>query len=322
MKKDIITNLQSEDSFVIVTHISPDADAISSSVGLAYILHTLGKKVKVFFEEDIPSKFKKLVDTSYIITSEAELISLLPDSVLVGVDCATRKRLGEYVTNHFSSSKETVNIDHHESNEAWANKNWIVKDAPATAYMISLLADDLGVSLTPDLSNLLYSGIMDDTGCFRYANTTSECLEVCARLIKNGAKPQYISSILYYEVPERVLKLRARAAETLETFSDGKIALIYVLKKTLDELACTPDDTEGLIELVRSVEGVKVAFFAREINDGFKVSARSKDESIDVNRFALQYGGGGHRMASGFTLPYSLEQVLAILRTESLQLIK
>lgn len=321
MKQALIDKLKAGDEFVIVTHISPDADAISSSIGLAQILSLLGKKAKVFFEEDIPNKFKKLISLSYLINSEQELISLLKTSTLVGVDCATKKRLGDVVNKHFELAKDTLNIDHHESNENWAKINWVVKDSPATASLIHELAGNLEVKIPQDLANLLYSGIMDDTGCFRYANTTSECLNACADLIKQGAKPQYISSILYYEIPERVLKLRALAASTLETFAQGKIALIYVTKKILEDLNCVSDDTEGLIDLVCSVEGVKIAFFAREIDNGYKVSVRSKEDGVDVNKFAERFGGGGHKMAAGFTLNQPLEKVLDILRTDSLILI-
>lgn len=321
MKDALFEKLKSEKKFIIATHISPDADAISSSVGLAILLRTLGKEVKVFYEEPLPEKFLKLVDATLIINTEKDLESIISTSVLVGVDCATKKRLGEVVNKHFSSAVFTLNIDHHESNELWASLNWVIKDAPATAYMIYLLSKEIGVKLTHQQSNLLYSGIMDDTGCFRYSNTTKECLAVCAELVGEGANPNYVSNILYYEVPERVLRLRAAAASTLEIYGNGRIALIYLTDSVLKELNCTSDDTEGLIDIVRAVEGVKVAFFAREIEKGFKVSARSKDEKIDVNKFASKFGGGGHKAASGFTLNESLENVLKILRTESLDLV-
>ena len=322
--ESIIDCLKSNNNFIVVTHISPDPDAIGSSVSLAIALRKLGKEASVFLPEIISEKFsKQLVPPGMIFDGGIEkLKQVLPSAVLVGIDCATKKRLGEEINQTFDLAKSSVNIDHHASNEKWANLNWVVTEAAASAMLAGEIIKSLNVSLTIEIANLLFAGLMDDTGSFRYSNTDQKALSVAADLVGSGADPSMVSSILYFQVPERVLRLRSAALSTLEVFGDGKISLLYVTDELLTKFNCTAEDTEGLVDLARSIEGVCVAFFIRQISSGYKISARSKDKNVDVNKFAANYGGGGHPAAAGFTIEKNLDQVLNILRTDGISLLK
>jgi phosphoesterase RecJ-like protein len=317
----IIDQIKTSNSFVISTHISPDSDAIGSSVGLALALISMNKTATVYLPEKLSSKFESLVPKGIIFKgTEEELKILLKSSTFIGVDCATKKRLGEVIYNNFALALNTLNIDHHASNENWGAYNWIADTTAATAVMISRIIESLDLSCDPVMSNLLYAGILDDTGSFRYSNTNVEALEYAADLVQSGASPSAISQILYFEIPERVLKLRAKCLNTLETLCEGKISLLFVTNEMLNEFSCEAEDTEGLVDQARSIQGVKVAFFLREIDGGFKVSARAKDETVDVNQFAAQFGGGGHKAASGFSLNMDLENALSTIRSQSIKI--
>jgi len=309
---------KSSKEVIVVTHISPDADAVGSSLGLALLLEKNGIEANCFFSEKLPVKLLSLVDKNRVFFAEDELIEKLNNgALLIGVDCATKKRLGEVVYKNFSLAKATINIDHHASNENWGELNWVVPDAAATAEMIFGFSNSLSLKLNSDIANLLYAGILDDTGSFCFSNTSGKTLRVSADLIDAGANPAEISNNLYFQVPEKVWRLRSKSLLTLRLEHQGRVGLMFVTQEMLNETGCLSEDTEGLVDIIRSIQGVEVAFFVREIENGFKVSARSKNPEIDVNSFASFFGGGGHKAAAGFTIVDNLDTALDLITKKS-----
>ncbi len=312
--KILETLLQFDKDYLVGTHISPDSDAIGSSVALYLALESTGKNVTLFLESDLNPRFHGLVP------SHVKIIHTVPDGeyVFVGVDCATQKRLCEENEKLLSNSIASFNIDHHTSNELWGETYFIDSVSPAAACIVYQILIDLKIDISKEIASLLYAGILDDTGFFRFSNTTANSLIVASKLVELGAKPADISNIIHFEVPKRVVKLRANALNTLDFYLDDKVAIIYITEDMLNKANCTSEDAEGLVDFARSVSGVLLAFFIRQIDTKkWKVSSRSKVSKYDVNQLAGRFGGGGHKMAAGFTLSGTLEECIQSIIKES-----
>ncbi|MCB0324259.1 MAG: hypothetical protein KDD69_11835, partial [Bdellovibrionales bacterium] len=189
-----------------------------------------------------------------------------------------------------------------------------------TAYLIEQLFAHFGMTPSVAAAQLLLAGLMDDTGSFRYSNATVAAFDCAARLVAQGAAPEHIANILYFSLPERVLRLRAMAFNGLALLLEGRLAVIAVTDDMLQSCKADASDTEGVVELARSIEGTVAAAFLREIDSGWKVSLRSKDPRVNVNTIAGRFGGGGHPAAAGCRMQGSrddVEQVLSGLFSEA-----
>jgi len=297
-------------SIVVAAHISPDSDAVGSSLGLTRILNSVGKSATGYLVDQIPKRVQPLVKDSKI-THEVPREGF---DLLIAVDTATKKRLGEHSEVLSKLAKKTIVIDHHISNPAYGDLNFIDATAASTASIILCLGKLLGAKFDETTLNLLLAGLMDDTGCFRFGNTDERVFLEAAELAKLGAKPEKISEILYFSSPLKYLKLQSKVIESIEMIANSQIAFGTMPLKTLTSLSCTKDDADGLIEVLRSVEGTRGAVFLRELDptpeapNKWKASIRNKQGSFDANVVAGTFGGGGHIAAAGCTLEMPLEQ--------------
>ena len=219
--------------------------------------------------------------------------------------------MGKEQEQLFAVTEQSFNIDHHISNESWADINYIVSDACASAEIAVDVLEELGVTIDKQMADLLYAGIMDDTGSFRYANTNVSALEHAAKLVACGAKPDEVANKLYFSVSEKVLKLRALALSKMSLELAGRVSFLAVTSEMLESLGCSSQDTEGLVDEIRTINGVTGVIFIRELEekDKWKVSLRSKQGDFDVQAVAASFEGGGHKMAAGCTMEGSLEKV-------------
>lgn len=288
---------------VVLGHVFPDADAIGSAGGLALGLLSLGIDVIVHLREPIPERMKVLV-------ADVPFSDNLPgNSAIVVVDTASRARVGMAVEELPGDHGEIVNIDHHISNPGWADYNLVKGNHPACASIILEILEACGAKITSEIANLLFAGLLEDTGSFRFSNSNKVAFDSAARLLSYGAEPEYVSNQIYFNVPERVLKLRGLAIPKIKKELDGKLGLLTVTDAMLAEAGATADDTEGLIDEVRSMQGVAGAVMIREREEVWKVSLRSKSSKLDVNKIASQFGGGGHKAASGCTVDGAIGEV-------------
>jgi len=319
--KVISERINSSGRIVLATHISPDPDAIGSSGALCLSLRLAGKDAVLYLPEPLSEKLSKLLPRECTINILPE-----PDYLLIGLDCATKKRLGvdsgpvqsgqekelQSYERLLGNANYRINIDHHFSNEEWGDINWIEGDWAATAIMVFRLLEASSLPIDPKIAGLLYAGIMDDTGSFRYSNTSSDALSTCASLLSAGARPWDIADTLYFQEPLRIIKLRGRVLETLDVDFSGKVASLWLTEEMRIATGCQPDDSEGMIDIARAIEGVELALFIRQINQNkWKGSIRSKSEKYNVSTFASQFGGGGHSAASGFTIEGSSQDEVA-----------
>jgi len=296
---------EKENNFLISAHVNPDGDALGSQLALAIALRRLGKKVTLANAHPVPNIYHFLPQWD---TIRVKPENILQSDVFVAIECPTLDRLG-CMHEHAKMSKVIVNIDHHISNTRFGKYNYVETSAAAVGEQIYDILNFMKFEITFDIAICIYTSILTDTGSFAYANTTHKTHKIASELIKLGVNPTEISQYIYENNSMSKLHLLALTLETLQMSSDGKIAWVILTKDMYEKTKTNFDETDGFINYVRSLAGVKVAILFREEQGKIKVSFRSKDRAIDVNKIALKFGGGGHRQASGCTITGKITDV-------------
>ncbi len=315
LARQIAEILCCEQRFLILTHYRPDGDAIGSQLALAILLKNLGKHVTVWNDDDVPAKFRFLPRSNLICRPPAEPQDF---DVVIAVDVSTWQRAG-LGTERIRRKKYFINIDHHVSNEKFADLNWVVPNAPASGQIVYHLIKAGGFPLTREIATCLFAAIFTDTGQFSYSNTTADCLRVAAELVDAGLNVGEISRHVYESYPYARVRLLQKALADLKLADHNRVAYTWVTRDMFEESGAKREDTEGLIDYARSIEGVLVAALFEEMAEPGKirVSLRSKHPEIDVNSIARHFGGGGHREAAGARIsghPKDVEtRVLAVI---------
>jgi len=318
--RDITEIMRREQSFLILTHYRPDGDAIGSQLALTMILQGLGKTVEAWNDDDVPAKFKFLPG--------AKLITRPPVTpkhfdVVIAIDTSTWQRVGT-AADKIAGKKHFINIDHHVSNEKFAQINWIVPAAPASGQIVFDLIKHGGFALTPDIAKCLFAAISTDTGSFMFANTTAACLRAAAELVETGINVGDLSRHIYESYPYARLRMLQMALADLKLTDNKHTAYFWLTKDMFTNSGAKREDTEGLIDFARAIEGVVVAMLFEEMEEPgkFRVSFRSKNPLVDVNSIARHFGGGGHREAAGARLsglPQEVETKVLSAVTSALQ---
>ncbi len=304
MLKKINDLIAAHSSFLITTHESPDGDAIGSSLALANYLVELGKDVTIHTCDCVPEIYQFLPMADAITTS-------LPDrdyDVCFVLDVGEFRRAGKQIGN-CSRIGSFINIDHHKTSEQFGTVNFIDTQAAATGVLIHRLIKNAGGSISLATAHCIYVALITDTGSFRYSNANTEAFSVAGEMISKGVNAWDISSRLYESQPRSRIELLSLALSTLAFSPCGRFASLAV---TLDMYAKTGTDaelTDGFVNYPRSVKGVEVAIFFRQLSeDSYKVGFRSKGV-VDVSGLAEGFGGGGHRNAAGCVVDGCLAEV-------------
>lgn len=301
--------IEANDSFVIMSHVRPDGDAIGSQIALGFSLMAMGKTVFLVNEDGVPESMEFLKGSEKVTTPPAEPLEV---DVAIALDTATKPRLGENALHAASKAKVWLNIDHHISNPAYGDINVIDASSPATGQIIYHLITELGYPMPEETRDAIYVAVSTDTGSFQYGSTTAKTYEMAADLIRRGLDLGKINADTYDNNPFRKIELMRALLNTLEISADGKLAHWELRDATRIGLDLQPDDSEGLIDLIRGVKGVRVAAFFEELEGGkIRVSMRSKDKGVNVCDVALQFGGGGHALAAGIRMAGPLEEARA-----------
>jgi phosphoesterase RecJ-like protein len=228
--------------------------------------------------------------------------------VMVVVDCGDAGRTG-LMEKGASLPSIVINIDHHVTNKHFGSINWINSEATATGEMIYDLIQGLGLPITPGIALSLYTALFTETGSFRYSNTTSKALRIAAELVEKGIKPDWLSQQIYETRSFGGLRLLGEVLTRMERSNDGRIAWVVVTQELFDRTQSDLEDSEDFVNYPRSLEGVEVAVFFREIDPTtYKISFRARD-GVDVAELAEEFGGGGHRYAAGCRIRGNLDQV-------------
>lgn len=305
---DLIVN---SNSILITVHESPDGDAVGSMLALAGMLEFMNKKVTMYSPDVIPTKLRFLNKWNKI---ETETKNINDFDLMIMLDCGDRARSGRYITS-FKGYKKLINIDHHVSNDAFGDFNYIDPKVSSTAEHVYALVKELltrtGMSKMPEyIATCILAALYDDTGGMRYISTTSKTLNIAADLVDSGANCSNVSENLFFSVSREKMELTSRVLTTLTFEKQGQIAYMMMQISDLEATGAFAEDSEGLIDFPRAIYGVEVAFLIKEVEKNkFKLSFRSRGK-VDVNDFCSRFGGGGHKVAAGCTIKGELKEII------------
>jgi phosphoesterase RecJ-like protein len=298
--------LRAHQRFVVMSHIRPDGDALGCTLAMALCLRQLGKDVQMWNDEGCLEKFLFLPQSGLVTLPPSE-----PEEfdVAIVLDTAVKNRAGRCVTA-VKRAGLWMNIDHHVSNPRFGDVNHIDSTAPATGQILFELFREGELPITYEMADNLYVAISTDTGSFQYPQTTARTYEIGAELMRMGVNVGSLSQRLYESYPRRRIELLKAMLNVLQFTSGDRVASFALSLATANALGVKPEDNEGLIDHVRAVEGVVVAAFFEELEDGMvRGSLRSKDPRADVCKVATQFGGGGHTLAAGLRTRGTLAEV-------------
>ncbi len=297
--------LRTHQSFVLISHVRPDGDAIGSQLALGFSLMAAGKNVRLINEDGLPDNLTFMAGSGKIELPPADPLDV---EVAIALDTATKPRLGDRALHAASKAKIWLNIDHHISNPKYGDLNLIDSSSPATGQILYQLITALDLPLPAETRDAIYVAVSTDTGSFQYPSTTAATYEMAADLTRRGLEVGTINSKIYDNYPYRRVELMRALLNTLEISEDGLVANWELRDQTRIDLALLPEDSEGLIDIIRAIRGVQLAVFFEELVDGkIRVSMRSKDHRLDVCQIAMEFGGGGHALAAGIRMTGPLE---------------
>ena len=292
---------------LMLGHVHPDADVLGTLLAIGRCLESRGWTITCAGPHPIPDALAFLPDASRWQTWKTAPRMF---DVIVLTDCPNDERTEGLLTGARGASTEVLNIDHHPDNRRYGTMNWLDPTAAATGEMVFDLMNALGDPVTPEIALNLFTAIHTDTGSFRYSNTTEKTFRIAAALTAAGADPALVSDRLYQRRSRDALGTLGEILRRVEVSADGRVAWLAVPRGLASDAFLASED---LVGYPRSIEGVTVAFLAREEQDGVvKCSLRGKGQ-VAVNRIAQRFGGGGHDNAAGCTLRGGLGEATAAL---------
>jgi phosphoesterase RecJ-like protein len=282
-------------SITVIAHIATDGDTLGAGLALFGALKSLDKEVQIVCEDVVPHIYAFMPMTEYVLEPHQAKCS----DMVIAVDCADTERMGN-AYELFKAAKCNASIDHHLSGCGYAQLNAVDPHASATGELIYELILRLDAAITPEIATCLYVAISTDTGHFMYTNTTERSMEIAGKLISCGVDIAETTRNLYRTRTLSKTLLLGCMLSKLEFFHNNKICTVLITQTDMDRSASPDEDTEGLIDYMRDIEGVQIAIFFREYPGGYiKASLRAKTNA-DMSALAAQFAGGGHKGAAGF----------------------
>ena len=298
---NILEEIDKANSIVILTHENPDGDAIGTGLALYNALKQYGKNPDIIIPE-YPRTFEFLPGAEEI-KKESNIEKY---DLAISVDCATSKMLNGFV-DYFDNAKVKVSIDHHSTNTMFGDYNYVSPDAPACAQVLLVVLNYFHMEVTQEIGTCILTGIITDTGGFKYSGVTAETFEFVAWLLNKGINVSKIYRKVLQIKTKANFELSRIAINRLEFYEEGKIAFTYITEEDMQKVNAENGDHEGIVEIGRDIEGVEVSIFIRQAEDGCKVSMRS-NEYVNVSDVCLLLGGGGHIHAAGAKMQCTIEQ--------------
>lgn len=298
-------------SFLLTTHVRPDGDGLGSMLGLGETLERMGKKVRIVIASPLPPRYDFLNADGRIKQFQPPGDDLRSVDAVVVMDTGTWGQLGDFGPFLKSLNVDKMVIDHHLTQDDLGGPGLVDTSAEAAGRLSWEAIGALGQPLTPTSASALLAALAMDTGWFRHSNTTSATFALAADLVKAGARPEILYDALFERNTLGRLKLMGLALSRLQVEAGGKIAFTEILKDDYEATGAIPADTEDLVNFPRSIVGVEVGLlFMEQLRGGIKVSFRARGK-VNVGQVAEQFGGGGHRLASGATLNVALGEARA-----------
>lgn len=301
--KECASLLKEYDNYLILSHRNPDGDTLGSAFALKRTLDMMGKKSFVKCVDPMHHKYSYLwegVDNEELAFDR-----------IIAVDVADTKLLGESFESMYGD-KVWLCIDHHMSNRKYA-ENLFLEDRAAAAVIIYEVICELGIEITPEIASCVYTGLATDTGCFMFSNTTPTVHRIAADVMEKGADYVNINRLMFETKSMSYLRLEQMAVSSIESYFDGKCAIMTITRKMFEESGSSSTECDGIAALPRKIEGVKIGITIRERHNGsYKVSMRTV-EPYDAAKICGNFGGGGHHAAAGCEFECSLDEVKATL---------
>lgn len=307
----VIELLNGAEDVYILTHKNPDGDTLGCGTALCRVLQSMGKRAKIINGDVIPSKYDYLFEGIKAQDFEPKFI--------VAVDVADTKLLGSSVEEKYGD-KVDLCIDHHGSNIEYAKELYLKAEDGAASLTLFRIFKEMGVTITKEIADDLYTGISTDTGCFRYSNASAECYRVGAELIECGADNAAINVAMFEMKPQSYFDLLKLVLSGMRTYCDGKVVVLKVTNEMFKETGATRDQCDAIAALSRQVEGALCGITMKEKdNGGFKFSLRTH-APLDAAKLCQNFGGGGHMRAAGCDAPgdgeETLEKLISLIKEE------
>ncbi|OJZ63726.1 phosphoesterase [Mycobacterium paraffinicum] len=305
--------LSAAESIAVVAHVHPDADTIGAGLALGLVLDKCGKSVEVGFAEPatLPESLASLPGCGLLVGADTMRRDV---DLVVTVDVPSVKRLGA-LSDLAGAGPELLVIDHHASNELFGTANFVDVSADSTTMLVADILDAWDKPIDPDVAHCIYAGLTTDTGSFRWA--TARALRLAARLVEAGVDNAAISRTLMDSHPFNWLPLLSRVLGSAHLLPDaaGGRGLVYAVVRHQDWVSSRPEEVESIVDIVRTTQQAEVAAVFKEVDPlRWSVSMRAKAE-VDLAAVASGFGGGGHRLAAGYSTSGPIEEAVASLRS-------
>ena len=289
---NIKEEIQKAEDIVILTHESPDGDAVGSALAMYLTLKKIGKTVDVIIPE-YASMFDFLPSANEIKKEGKEE----PYDLAIAVDVTGINRLNGFAS-YFENANVKIQIDHHQVNEMFADYNFVNPASPACAQNLIFIIEQLGVEIDKEIGTCLLTGIITDTGGFKYEGVSAETFEFTSWLLAKGVNVTEVYKRVMQTKTRANFELRKLIMDRMEFLCNNKVTFTYMTLEDEKNTGAAPGDHEGLVEIGRDIEGVEVSIFLREIENGYKASLRSNDY-VNVSDVCVAFSGGGHKKAAG-----------------------
>jgi len=297
---NIKEEIQKSNDIVILTHESPDGDAVGSALAMYLTLKKMGKTVDVIIPE-YASMFNFLPGADQIKKEGKQE----PYDLAISVDVTGINRLNGFA-KYFENANVKIQIDHHQVNEMFADYNFVDPASPACAQNLIFIIEQLGVEIDKEIGTCLLTGIITDTGGFKYEGVSAETFEFTSWLLAKGVNVSDVYKRVMQTKTRANFELRKLVMDRMEFLCDNKVAFTYMNLEDEKNTGAAPGDHEGLVEIGRDIEGVEVSIFLREVENGYKASLRSNDY-VNVSDVCIAFSGGGHKRAAGCTIFNTLD---------------
>ena len=316
MMKKIIQHLARSEHALLASHINPDGDAIGALLAMGIALEKRGCQVALYNESSIPAVYRFLPAVDRI---QKQLTDWRHFDTAVIMDCGVLNRVGS-AADAIATIPVVINIDHHITNTRFGQYHLVDVNACATSEIVYRLIQAMDLDVDVAMATAIYTGILTDTGSFRFSNTNQEAFSICEAMVAAGVKPSTVAQHVYGTYSLGRIKLLNLALDSIEISNNGYLSIMTVTREMLADTGTQPEDADGLINYARRIRDVKVAALIHELENGgesknrkrFHVSLRS-DGSVDVSGIAMKFGGGGHAGAAGFSAESSLAELKQII---------
>lgn len=306
--------IKASKNILIISHVNPDGDTLGSMCALyCAILENFKKKCDMLAVSKLPSVYSYLPYYDKILQAD-DIDKSREYDLVINVDVAAIDRICD-AKILFDKAKCTANIDHHKTNNAYADINIIDPEASSTGEVLTLMFEKQDWKINLDCANCLYTAILTDTGSFRFDNTKPQTFDCASKLVKIGVNPSDMYKKVYESDSKTLVLFQAHCISKAQFLDDEKIAFVQVYRKDMEKYSAGDDCMEGLTERLRAIVTTKIAFVAKEMKTGgTKFSMRSK--SVDVAKICSVFGGGGHKLAAGCTIKAPVEKACKLMIEE------